>query len=519
MDIRDLNSFICSNIDFFKLTGYVSIESVSKFKFVKYSFDNLMIYESYINNGIYTNNSLDMLNWFKLLNRSIWLNKRDFIGIKYGLTIINFIFKQKNKIENKKQIYTEQLKNHSIINMNKLIINIRKKEKFPKMYMVDSLNKIRSWEIIDIEEQDNGHIIWSFKYGLNDGKKISKTNLVKVGKHIGKKNETTPYQQAIENAISMFKKKYKSGYRPSIESVKKKQNISPMLAFDWTKVKKYPKFPLYLQIKFDGFRIIATIIKGKIVFFKRSMDKIIIDLPEIKKELRKLMLINKNILKGGIFLDGEIVNKNISLQTVSSVLNSKEINEKKIAIRKKLQFVIFDNFRNGDNDISYELRYRFMSNIYKKASEKYKFNTVKIVDNVIVSSDAEIDKYLKIYSNNGEEGVIIRDPESHYFFGRTRKALFKYKLNSEETGEIVDINDNNEIGQHFVIVLKIKMKNGISFELTGSGPKHYQKEILANKSEYIGKIIRFKFNGLTDDNIPKFSRPIMRKKKYIIIDD
>ena len=78
-----------------------------------------------------------------------------------------------------------------------------------------------------------------------------------VEKNIGKKNATSPQEQAIFEAKSMWQKRKDLGYHEDIKDCDKRVYFAPMLAKDYDKEKKKIKFPILSQPKLDGIRCIA----------------------------------------------------------------------------------------------------------------------------------------------------------------------------------------------------------------------------------------------------------------------
>jgi len=114
------------------------------------------------------------------------------------------------------------------------------------LYKKDSKNKIREWAI---QVTDSTIII---NHGLLDGKKVEKIKQIKTGKNIGKKNETTPEEQAVLEATSTWQKQKDKGYFETIEEAKTEQVYLPMLAHMFTKRKHNIVYPAYVQPKLDG---------------------------------------------------------------------------------------------------------------------------------------------------------------------------------------------------------------------------------------------------------------------------
>lgn len=88
-------------------------------------------------------------------------------------------------------------------------------DSFPILYM-DALNeKMRFWSI-SVEDQGDKSLMTT-EYGIQGVEPTKKVIVITEGKNIGKKNETTHYQQAMKQARSEWKKKRNQGYGPEEE--------------------------------------------------------------------------------------------------------------------------------------------------------------------------------------------------------------------------------------------------------------------------------------------------------------
>ena len=205
--------------------------------------------------------------------------------------------------------------------------------KFPILYSYDQK---RFWSIENI-----GEYVYR-ESGLVDGK-VVKFQRKFEGKNIGKKNESTPEEQALFNAQKEWAKYLDKGYKPletDIEGMKmyneimkqkakfggknyaitdkakgkifkeentsneiiKYENIRPIACQKWEttdKCQKYFQDNIIIQPKYDGNRAVARLNeKGDVVITSRN-NKVIRFLYKLKENL-------KQILTKDMILDGEL---------------------------------------------------------------------------------------------------------------------------------------------------------------------------------------------------------------------
>src|SRR5271165_992689 len=82
---------------------------------------------------------------------------------------------------------------------------------FPTLYKRTSTGAIQMWSI-GVE----GNIIVT-DFGQKDGKIQHAEETIKLGKNIGRANETTPSEQALAEAASKWEGKVKKGYVEEID--------------------------------------------------------------------------------------------------------------------------------------------------------------------------------------------------------------------------------------------------------------------------------------------------------------
>ena len=108
---------------------------------------------------------------------------------------------------------------------------------FPILYGEATNGKCKEWTI----KVEGTTIVRT--HGYSDGKKTESKKEITQGKNIGKKNETTPFQQACSEAQSLWTKQVAKGYKEGKLETNLPSVLLPMLAHDFNKRGKDIKFP------------------------------------------------------------------------------------------------------------------------------------------------------------------------------------------------------------------------------------------------------------------------------------
>jgi len=331
-----------------------------------------------------------------------------------------------------------------------------------KLYKKDSKGKIR---VLEITTDDN---LVVQKSGLLDGKLT--TNIRECSpKNIGKVNETTAEQQAITQAKSIINKKLKEGYFKTIEEAKAYVNLMPMLAkpIDLSKL----SYPVYVQPKLDGIRMIATN-KSKLSRKNRKIDTVDhIDLSSIPDDA---------------ILDGELYIHNKSFQEITSLVKRKQYGT---------EYVIYNVYDLPSHKGTFKERYDKLLEVVGHLSN------VEVVSTILVNSEDELKEYHNRFINDGYEGTIVRTNDTEYEFNKRSSSLLKYKDFFDEACKIIDVVPNEAIPTQGTIVCEL---NGKTFKCNMK-MSHVERElILITKDEYIGKTAEVRFFEYTDDGVPRF---------------
>ena len=378
-------------------------------------------------------------------------------------------------------------------------------KKFPTLYGIASNNKIKEW-IISVEVLDNGIVITKTLNGYIDGKKAESNRETTIGKNIGKKNETTPYEQAVLEADKKWRnKKEKQGYTDSLESIKQnsfEEPILPMLAKKYdinstSKKKKDINFPCYCQPKLDGLRCMAFIQDGNVILMSR-VGKFFINLKHIKKSLSEFLLNNSSIV-----LDGELYSDVIPFEEITGICRS----EKKVDLKKEkyINYHIYDLYDKKNKDITYDTRFVILE---KNLSN---INYIQVILNELIQSKNDIKKFHDKYISEGFEGIMLRNIKSVYTLKNRSSDLQKYKEFLDDEFKIIGFHESSGEDKG-TIIWECEYTNNnnekASFSIKPKGAREFRRKLFEEASvdfkKFRGKFLTVRFQELSENNCPRF---------------
>ena len=391
---------------------------------------------------------------------------------------------------------------------------------FPELQGEATTGKTKSWSIRVLERGDTGVI--KTTHGYVDGKMQVNEKIISVGKNIGKKNETTPLQQAVSEAKASWIKKKESGYSPlgvttttpsaSVSDITKgvaavnldaknesgdeakddeddsgrgkgidRDVPSPMLAHDFLKRGKSIKFPCYTQRKYDGTRCVA--ISGKGLFSRNK--KRYPHLDHIVAEINKL--------PSTIILDGELYSDTLTFQEIVGIVKRETLKEGDEEKQLQIKLHVYDII----NKAPYEERYANLQILFNK----YKFQHLVLVKSDICESEEAIKELHARYVQEGYEGLMLRNKTGLYKNSRA-VDLQKYKEFFDGEFKIVAFKEGEGLEAGCVIWI-CEAENG-QFACRPRGTREERIELYSNGDKYVGKKLTVRYQEMTDSNVPRF---------------
>lgn len=340
-----------------------------------------------------------------------------------------------------------------------------------KVFKKDTSGKIRFLEVFS----DKDELVQ--RSGVVDGKVIERRS-TRVGKNIGKTNETTGAEQAIKEAASKIINKMSEGYFATYQEAVDSNVILPMLATSYDKVADKVEYPCYAQPKLDGMRSLYANVKNQ---FTSRKGKIIDTIPHITSIVEST---------ADVIFDGELYAHGLSFQEVMSLIKSPKTNSHKIKLW------VYDMVMENE---PFDERYAYLTS--------FKFSKhVQKVHTRLINNEEELITYHAENIQKGYEGTMVRWGETGYEVNKRSKSLLKYKDFKDIAVPIIDVVPSDKDPEQGIFECQTdstSVNNGI-FRCGMKYSHKERKEILRNKQNYIGRIAEVRFFEYTDDGLPRF---------------
>ena len=362
---------------------------------------------------------------------------------------------------------------------------------FPKLFKKTATGADQEWEI---SVEDNTIVT---RWGQVGGAIQETKDIIASGKNIGKKNGTTPEQQAYLEAKSQWEKKLKKGYVQSLEDARVGKTdklieggISPMLAHRYDEQGHKIKFPAFAQPKFDGHRCIAVIDNGKASLWTRTR-KPITGLPHIIQDLNEFSA-KKNL--GSLILDGELYHHDYrnNFEHLTSFIR----NEEPKPGYDVVQYHVYDL---ANTELAQFERLTIIDEI-KTAG----LSSLIPVETIMVADEDETMLAFHRFLAQGYEGLMIRNTAGMY---RNRRSydLQKVKEFMDEEFTVIGVEEGRgKLAGHAIFVC-VTTDPPREFRAKMKGETEALKVYFENPNLAIGKKLTVQFQGWTNKaGVPRF---------------
>ena len=394
-----------------------------------------------------------------------------------------------------------------------------------KDHLKKTQNDVRNWRIKMSEEQDekkhgtlykklNKNIhYWKVKvcrisnevfvqveFGqMGTNKPQITKEQIKTGKNIGKRNETSVYDQANIQALQMIDKKLKSGYVPSLEDAKNdvvddiiEGGILPMLAHTFAKQGDKIKFPCLGQPKLDGLRLIAVLNEGKCTLYSRTR-KLVTGIPHIAKAIEEAFPGQT------LVLDGEAYS-----------------HAYKKDFEKILHYVRQDTPAIGHEVVEFHI-YDYPHPTMKqtertKLLESFNFKPpLVLVETVEIQDEVGMINCFNQFLKEGFEGLMLRNKDGLYVNKRSTD-LIKVKEFEDSEFKIVGIEEGRGKLAGHVGSFVCETPEGKTFNAKMNGDTSKLKEYFEDHSLWQNKMATVQHQGYSAYKIPRF--PVLKAIRW-----
>jgi DNA ligase 1 len=274
--------------------------------------------------------------------------------------------------------------------------------------------------------------------------------------------------------------------------------VSYMLAdlmFTAEEIINYYQKPLICEYKYDGIRAQMHKSGQQVRLFSRKLADVTNSFPELANAAVDTKLQPSSLSPIDFILDGEIIafhqGKPLHFQELQKRLRKRNITEQ-IMTDIPLVYVVFDiTYVNGEQTIRKPLKQRkeILSNI------SFREPIMKAYQNIVNSGQKIIEMFEKS-RDIGYEGLVLKDPDSHYHPGKRGRYWIKLKKELDTIDAVIVIAEYGHGRRAGVL-------SDYTFAVRDA---NYN-----NQLKTIGKA----YSGLTDDEI----NDITKRLKSIMIKD
>jgi DNA ligase-1 len=371
--------------------------------------------------------------------------------------------------------------------------------KLPILYKKTSTGAIQSWRTFVIDQRGSATAaVIVTDFGQVEGKIQTTQDLIQEGKNIGKKNETTPRQQAELEAKASWEKKKKSGYVESIgDAMDNKTDdlieggVLPMLAKKFSEQANKIKYPCFTQPKLDGIRCVAIVKDGACTLWSRTRKQIK-SCPHIVQELEAAFETRD------IILDGELYNHDFK-SNFEHIVHLVRQDKTPDPQHTDVQYHVYDVIEDKLCGPTFADRTENLDIIFAA----YEFYSIKQVDTEEVESEDQVMEFFEKFRAMGYEGSMLRNYDSKYVNKRSND-LQKVKEFDDGEFKVTGIKEGRGKLAGHAIFICVDNK-GDEFEAKLKGDTSRLKEYFDDHSLWKGKQLTVQYQGLTGKNkVPRF---------------
>ena len=389
-----------------------------------------------------------------------------------------------------------------------------------ELFKKNKNGKIQTWRAIVYSDDPDSAYMYTV-YGQQNGKIQESVPVLIKGKNVGKKNETTPWEQALKEMQSKINKKIKTGFCFDLGDI---NNVL-------IKAQKYKtynvsghkiNYPAFAQPKLDGHNALihVSIINGEpnVHILSRESEPINF-LDHIREDLLRSQWFRPGCIPDSpipaesntacddpkyydtdFYLNGELYRHGMPISTIQHLVSKKKsATDEELQEMTQIQFHVFDCFSMKDMNIGYRDRYGLMLQLNENSPG---INSVILVNNHVVNSKDEADSLLEQYITENYEGIMIKNLDSVYKLDTRISDIVKLKPYSDREYEIVGFHSGKGKYEN-AIIFELITEDNRPFNSIMKGTIKQREEMLNKGDQLIGLFLKVKYIRLSPDGIPQ----------------
>lgn len=298
-----------------------------------------------------------------------------------------------------------------------------------------------------------------------------------------------------ENSLELFN--FLNTYLPKDLSNGNSNLLLPMLAKTyngnvWKKVSC-----MYGQYKINGLRCIITAYTQNDMFkpirlrFQSREGIIWNTLENLSDYLLSIIPANiiRDMIDGYVALDGEIYLPGYTINQINHFVKDANCVENKL-----LQFWCYDIMMEGNQAHRNMYRYHIKQPTSFNSIKEHYNNKERLIilHNKYITNDNEAIDARNHFINLGFEGLILRNAETNYQYGR-RRANYMEKFKDAAEGDFIILDIYKEKKRDLPILLCKNDINDEKFETRLSVSHIVQQEVLFDSQSYIGRTVHIEY--------------------------
>lgn len=358
----------------------------------------------------------------------------------------------------------------------------------PTLRAKTSTGKDKFWRGIVLSDDDGNHYRSSEAWTVNAVGERSKALVATPArvepKNVGRANETTPLEQALLEVNAAMQKKIDKGYAAEGRAEQAGNGfILPMLAHAWNQKRHVTAFPLMAQPKFDGTRMLMN---NRLGCWSRQgkpyLDEVV---AHLRFDTEHLTLDGELILPDGYSFQDTI----------------RAIKKYRPETTPRLLYRVYDVV---DEDLGALERQLLLIGLRERLTQHQPHLLERLVFTpyTLVENEQELAETHSAFVAAGFEGTMLRTLDGRYTPGHRSAGLLKHKDFDDAEYEIVDFTDG--IGKDAHAIVFICQAGERTFQVRPMGTIEERRRMYQAGATFIGKPLTVRYQGLSEDGIPRF---------------